>query len=427
MGKKSWKCFVGLVVLVSLISVVGLSTAPMVSAAETITIRYASWMIEEPYAKPIILDRWKKFEEMNPGVKIEGLPIPFTEAVQQYMVAKAAGNMPDVMMLLPQYVSAFSGLDCLADLHQYWSKEELAELPRKVYEAGVFDGKLLTMPIDLAPYALFAWKPLLKKAGLPEKLPKTYDELNAAIEKIATLGPNTYGLAARTAKGFNTTMWFLPTLWAFGGEFCDANGKVVFNNPGTLKALDWFKKLAAKKEIPLGVAVRETRMYWAQGNMGFLIDGPWMRGVTRELSGRGEKADADWIAGPIPNGPGNANGRTLHVPHVVAVAKSSKHADIAAKLIRYEISDPEVAKVFYLQYGGIPVMKRFEKASWYDDYARTFRAVSEIAEGNPSRDPNLVGGMEVASDVLAAAVNQQDVTKLLAEKDAEIKKLFKQR
>lgn len=421
------KCFVVSVIFGFLVTAGTLGTATMASAQKPITIRYASWMIEEPYAKPLILDRWKKFEEMNPGVKIEGVPTPFTDAIQQYMVAKAADNMPDIMMLLPQYVSAFSELDCFVDLHKYFSKEELAEMPKMVYEAGVFNKKLLTMPIDLAPYALFAWKPLLKKAGLPERLPKTYDELNAAIEKISKLGPDIYGLAARTSKGFNTTMWFFPTMWAWGGEFCDANGKVVFNNPGTLKALNWFKKLAANKEIPLGVAVRETRMYWSQGKVGFLIDGPWMKGVTRTLSGRGEKADEDWITGPIPDGPGKAKGRTLSLPHVVVIAKTSKHADICAKLIRYEVLEPEIVKPFYIEYGGIPVFKRFEKASWYDNYCRTFRAVSEVATGNPSRDPNLVGGMELASDAIQAAVNQGDTAKAMAEADAGIKKLFKQK
>ena len=190
---------VGFVILtIALVaSVIG---TPKMAGAKDITIRFSGWMIGEPYARELERSRWDEFEKRNPGVKIEGVLTPFMETMQQLMVARAAGTMPDVVMLTPKWVNSFSETDDFVDLHKYYSKEELADMPQAQYKQGVYNGKLLAVPLDLGTIVCLGWKPLLQKAGLPLKIPETYDEFNKAIAKISALSPDIYGFGARTFK-----------------------------------------------------------------------------------------------------------------------------------------------------------------------------------------------------------------------------------
>ena len=178
-------------------------------------------------------------------------------------------------------------------------------MPQAQYTQGVYDGKLLAVPLDLGTIVCLGWKPLLKAAGLPLRIPDTFEEFKEAVAKISALGPDIYGFGCRTFKNSNSGYWFFPPMWGHGGKFEDENGKVIFNNAGVVAALDWYKEAAAKKHIPLGVDVRESRMYWAKERVGFIFDGPWMRGVTRKLTGWDDaKADGSYVIGPHAQGPG---------------------------------------------------------------------------------------------------------------------------
>jgi multiple sugar transport system substrate-binding protein len=418
---------IGIIVLITVAVTICL-IAPKMSEAKEITIRYSGWMIGEPYARELERSRWDEFEKKNPGVKIEGVLTPFMETMQQLMVARAAGTMPDIVMLTPKWVNSFADTDDLVDLHNYYSKEELNDMPQAQYKQGVFNGKLLAVPLDLGTIVCLGWKPLLKKAGLPLKIPETYPEFKEAIAKISALSPDVYGFGCRTFKNSNSGYWLFPPMWGHGGRFEDSKGNVVFNNPGTVAALDWYKELAAKKYIPLGVDVRESRMYWAKERVGFIFDGPWMRGVTRKLTGWGKKADDYYIIGPMPKGP-DGTSRTINNSHVLAISTQSKHPDIAAKFIRFLTQDPEMVERLYKEYGGIPTYKKFLKEPWAegDEYLKSFMEISEVADGAPSKDPNFIGALELIAEAMQVAVNQGDTKKAAATAEAKIKKLYGQK
>jgi multiple sugar transport system substrate-binding protein len=418
---------VGFVIL-TIALVVSVIGTPQMAVAKDITIRFSGWMIGEPYARELERSRWDEFEKQNPGIKIEGVLTPFMETMQQLMVARAAGTMPDVVMLTPKWVNSFAETGDFVDLHKYYSKEELADMPQAQYKQGVYNGKLLAVPLDLGTIVCLGWKPLLQKAGLPLKIPETYDEFKKAVAKISALSPDVYGFGARTFKNSNSGYWFFPPMWGHGGKFEDENGNVVFNNPGVVAALDWYKEAAAKKHIPLGVDVRESRMYWAKERVGFIFDGPWMRGVTRKLTGWGNKADDYYIIGPMPKGP-DGTSRTINNSHVLSVSAQSKHPDIAAKFIRFLTQDPAMVEKLYKEYGGIPTYKKFLNEPWAqgDEYLKSFMEISEVADGAPSKDPNFIGALEIVAEAMQVAVNQGDTKKAAANAEKRIKKLYDQK
>ena len=127
----------GLVILTFALAM-SLISVPQTAQAKDITIRFSGWMIGEPYARELERQRWNEFEKQNPGVKIEGVLTPFMETMQQLMVARAAGTMPDVVMLTPKWVNSFAGTDHLCGSAQIlFQRGTGRHAPGPVHPGGV--------------------------------------------------------------------------------------------------------------------------------------------------------------------------------------------------------------------------------------------------------------------------------------------------
>jgi len=399
-----------------------------VASAETVTLQFSTWLVMEGASRQAAQDIFAMFEKDNPGIKIKVIGISYNEVLQQTMVSAAAGNLPDVVALNPKWAITVAARNVLADLKPYYSEAELGDIPSGALASGYYDGKLIAVPWNLGTIVALAWKPVLEKAGLPLKIPDTWDEFKAAVTKISALGPDIYGFGARTFKNANSAYWFFMPMWGHGGEFSNADNKIVFNNPGTVAALDWYKSIAAKKEIPLGVDVRESRNLWTKNKVGFIFDGPWMRGITRAQTGLpAEKADDMYVVGPMPKGP-DGKRRTIANSHVLCVSDKSKKKEAAIKFVKFLTQNPAAVNFFYDTYGSVPTYRKFYKDPKYgsDNFLKTFVDSAEFCDGAPSRNPNLTGALESVATAMSSAVNQGDTKKAAAKAEKEIKALYGQ-
>ena len=388
------------------------------------TVKMSSWLATEGASKDTLMEMLGMYKEKNPAVEIELINIPYAQTQQQIIVSTSAGNAPDIMQLNPMFSLPLASMGALKDVSEYYSSDELKDIPSAALEAGYFDGKLLTVPWQIAPIAVLANKALLKEAGLEEKIPETWPELIAATEKISNLGEGIYGFGARTAKSSNTAFWFLPVLWGMGGDF-DVKGEVKLNSSETVEAFDWFREIGMNKMAPVGMSIPETRNLFAQNKVGFVFDGPWMKGIIRNATGAGEAADDMYVIGAFPAGK-DGKRRAIGNNHVLAISSKSKAADVASDIIRTLTQDEAITKLYYKNMGAIPTYRSLLADPLYqnDPFVKVFIESSEFADCLPSRNPNLNTALEEMATSLQEVMLGAESAPVVESLDKNIKDIF---
>ncbi|MBA7587691.1 Cyclodextrin-binding protein [subsurface metagenome] len=338
----------------------------------------------------------------------------------------SAGNPPDIINLVANWAPQIAALGALTDLRPYFSDAEIADVPKPALEDCLVDGTLYSFPNFLGTINVVAWKKLLREVGLPVAVPAHWDEFKNAVRKISDLGSDTYGFGARTDKSFNSAFWFFPVLWGHLGVFEDEQGHVVFNDQGTIDALAWYREIGTTGQTPVGEGVRAVRELQAQGHVGFIIDGPWMQGWFRALSGS-NKLDDEYIAGLMPRA---ADGKRYGIAnnHVMAVAEQSKVKEEAVAFIKFFTQNVEMNRVFHDDFGFVPINRSLHSTPTYmeDAFFAPFVEAAEYSVAVPSKNPNLSGALEFVAVAMQGALLGGDPKQAAEEAYRSIKTLYRQ-
>jgi multiple sugar transport system substrate-binding protein len=309
-----------------------------------------------------------------------------------------------------------------------WFKNQLDDIPEGALGTGVMGDQLISVPLQLGTIVVLGMKENLKAVGLPEKIPDNWNDFKTAVKKISAVSDKHYGFAARTAKHPNSAFWFFPVMYGHGGEFEDASGKVVFDSPGNIAALSWYKEIGTQKQTPMGMAIPESRNLFAQGSVGFLFDGPWMLPIMRNQSGKGEGIDPAYTAAPFPKGP-DGRRRGINNNHVLVVSKQSKVKDQAVTFIKYWTQDPEITDFHYEKMGAIPAYKSLQARPTYSKLHDVTKAAiegAEYAEGAPSKNPQFSAALEFVAAALQAALLGGNPAEIAAQTDLAVRTLYGQ-
>ncbi|MBN1837088.1 MAG: sugar ABC transporter substrate-binding protein [Spirochaetales bacterium] len=394
---------------------------------EGVTINFSSWLVKEGASEGPVYEMAQRFEESHPGIKVNYIGIPYEQTQQQIMIAVSGGNAPDIIQLSASWAVPLATRGALLDLKPYFPQDKLRDIPEAAYDAGVVGDKLISIPWQLGTIAVLAWKDAISKAGYPVEIPETWAEFKEVVAKISQSGVDVYGFGARTDKSTNSAFWFFPAMWGHGGRFEDASGKVAFNNPGTVAALGWYKEIGTTKQTPVGMGVREVRNLMPQGKLGFIFDGPWMKGILRNISGMGETIDDKYITGKFPKAP---DGKRYGIGnnHVLSISAESKVTDQAVALIRYFTEDPEITKYYYHAMGAVPVYRTLLADPLYqtDPFAKTFAESAEFADCVPSKNPNFEGALEFVAVAMQDALLGGDPARAAATAQRSIAALYGQ-
>jgi ABC-type glycerol-3-phosphate transport system substrate-binding protein len=414
------RCIITLIIVSAVLFSAGLNVF-----AEDIVLRFSTWQGMEEAFRPAFEELLARFEEDNPGIKIETIDIPFYEVQRQTLITISGGNPPDVMHLVAQWPFPFDEMGALEDLYAYYSEEELSNIPAGALDSGVAKGKLISVPWQLGSIFVVAWKDLLNQAGY-DAIPDTWEEFVVAVEKISALGDDIYGMGLRTDKTANAAFWFFPVLWGFGGQFQDADGNLTVNSPEVLNALNWYKTLGENKMSPAGMNGQQIRVPWGQGKVGFLFDGPWIKALTRSASGLGEAADDKYLFGPFPKAP-DGNRYAIGNNHVLSVSSQSEHKEAALKFVKY-LTQSEKALFFYEAHGAVPGYKTLHADPRYseDPIARIVIESAEFANCVPSKHPKLGQALEHLAVAMQAAFLGHDTQKALDTAEKAIQETFGQ-
>ena len=223
----------------------------------------------------------QRFEELNPGVKVEILDMPFEQffpTLEARLSAKE--TTPDVFMVDEPTILGYAVRGYLLDLTPYYTPEDLEDFLPNSLAMAQYNGKYYTFPWDTSTQLLFYNIDMFKQHGIgllsinPEKR-LTWEEV-VEIAKILSNPPNTWGLAFEQV---DRPYQLLPLPQSLGAEVISPDGlsaKGYIDSPLFITAGRFYYDLFHTWKVsPQGLAAYETKDAFIAGKIGMFIGGAW--------------------------------------------------------------------------------------------------------------------------------------------------------
>src|SRR3954469_13674288 len=261
----------------------GLSASP--AFAEPAWKKYAGTTIEANLIKgprgELLQKYAAEFTELT-GIKVESEVIPEQQQRQKAVIELTSGKPSFDVVHVSYHVQKrqFEKAGWLADMTPFLKDPNLtaADLVESDFSAAGLQyakndkGEMHSLPWSVDYFILYYNKELFQKKGVA--VPKTFDEMVAAAEKLTDAKEGTFGFVGRGLRNANMTLWtnfFLN----YGGEFLDAKGNILTDGPEAVEATKLYQTLLTKVAPPgvAGFNWMESMASFTQGRAAMWIDG----------------------------------------------------------------------------------------------------------------------------------------------------------
>ncbi|MFC9919708.1 ABC transporter substrate-binding protein [Agromyces binzhouensis] len=288
------------------------------------------------------------FEEAYPNVDVElvNAGTNTEEYTKLQNAIKAGSGAPDVVQIEYYAIPQFALSDALVDLGEYGLDELEDQYSASTWGAVNVDGKLVGLPQDSGPMALFYNATVFQENGI--EVPATWDEYVQAARDLHAADPSKYLTSDTGDAGFTTSM-----IWQAGGRPFGIDGTDITIDLADEGTQQWTGVWNQLVEEELLATTPGWSDEWfkglADGSIASLVIGAWMPGV---LESSVPDASGDWRVAPMPTYDGtpvaaeNGGGGQ-------SVTKQSENPALAAAFLRWLNSDPASIDIF-LESGGFP-------------------------------------------------------------------------
>jgi ABC-type glycerol-3-phosphate transport system substrate-binding protein len=299
---------------------------PTTAPAEVITLRYQNHWSKETDAHYEGMNwLYDAFHAKYPNIRINNVLNPDSDESQKKIRADcAAGDCPDVIhdaapdMWRPGY---------LLDLTPYLDADPAwkAVFVQDTLDSCSSDGHVWGLSGEVSPMPTIWNTRILDEAGVSD-VPKTWDELLAACEKIKATGK----LATSWGVG-GAHQWHNIVVSQKGGK--EALGANQFDAPQILEAFERMKVFVDNKWIP----DNEVELTWQQSvalfvaeKTAFYLNGAWT--IGNEITGQGAAPDLKDVVKFAPYPAVGENGTTLELKQTTAIGLAKKLEEDPARL-----------------------------------------------------------------------------------------------
>src|SRR6185295_12697294 len=346
-------------VLAGTAATLGASALP--ARAEVNWKKYAGTKLEVILAKGPRGDNLQKyakeFTDLT-GIQVEAEQVPEQQQRQKVVIELASGKPSFDVVHMSYHVQKrqFEKAGWLADLSPFMKDPALTapDLVESDFSAAGLQyakndkGQMLSLPWSVDYFILYYNKELFQKKGVA--VPKTFDEMVAAAEKLTDAKDGIFGFVGRGLRNANMTLWtnfFLN----YGGEFLDKQGNILTDGPEAVEATKLYQRLLTKVAPPgvAGFNWLESMAAFTQGRAAMWIDGVgWAPPV--------EDPNASRIVGKVgyvmvPAGPKGQYSATYG--DGIGIAAASKNKEAAYLLCQWVVSKAMGARLLQAG-GGVP-------------------------------------------------------------------------
>lgn len=368
--------------------------------ASKVSINFAGWAFAEKASAKLMGQLINQFERENPSITVQLQPIQFFDVRTRLTTLLGAGSPPDVAQSYLIWTPGWAKVGGLEPLDSYLSASQKAAM-LDVPETKT-NGKMYAVTWSPGTNVMLWNKNVFKAAGLnPNRPPKSWSQMLsdcAAIVKKAGVKC----MAQTTQQEPSAWNWWFPQLWALGGDMWNSRGNCALANAPGIAWAKMMREWAVKGYITTGIDGFTMRQVFAQNKAGFLFDGPWMKGILRQISGKGAAYDRQYGVAVRPIGPREREPWTTTADHQLIMFKASQHKKEAWKLISFLLR-PDIQVKYYKLLGLVPSMKTAYQLSAFkhDPYFTTF--VQTARDVHPL---NFGSNWPAVSDTMMKAMQQ---------------------
>lgn len=236
---------------------------------------------------PILIE---KFEDENPGIKIELNNVNVESSEAEYQAAISDNKLPDIFSTDAFTINELVDLDLVHELNSVFPEEVRAEYTDGVFDQGntmVGDDIYLFPVYKGGTYMMFYNKNVLKELGI-ETIPETWAELKEIGQEIySESGGASHGLIVGGQSGWllNAVTQLMATETSPESGYDFTNGDYKYDTAGYVETMEYFKDLLENNALsPLSLENDSTvaRELFIAGQATFLFDGNWTGQLLHE-------------------------------------------------------------------------------------------------------------------------------------------------
>jgi multiple sugar transport system substrate-binding protein len=338
------RTFLALLVLAS----VTITLAGPAQAQAPVKIRFLQMEYDNGVG-PQMKELAAQFMKENPDIQVEIMTLSWSvghDTIQTWIKGK---TVPDAGNIAARWLGEW--YDSLEPWETHLPAGWMGEtFPASFLKTGMFQGKAYGLPYFMDDRVMYYRPDVFEAKGV--KVPTNWDELKTAARALNDPDKNFAAFLVCADNGADFfSHQFENFLYANGGDFWDANGKVIVNQPEGVATMDLLCGMVKDKLAQPGALSHgeyEADQAFKAGDAAMWTSGPWLFGMLDK-----EAPDLKYAMAPIPVGKTPGTGA---MPDLVVLFKDSPNKEAAAKFTQF-LYRPEIRKAWLLGRGCIPDTK----------------------------------------------------------------------
>ncbi len=252
------------------------------------------WSVHPANSKAVEEELIKRFEAKHPDIKVklETAGANYAEVSTKFNAGLAAKQVPDVVMLSDVWWFKYYLAKTILPLDDLISglQVNIPDYQDTLVKDYKYDGKQWAMPFARSTPLFYYNKDKWTAAGLPDRGPKTWDEMDDWGAKLmAKAGANEH--AFTHVKGDSYVAWtFQAVTWQFGGRFSDDSFKILIDSPEVIAAGNYLRSQVFEKKYANVTANSETADFIAGTTASIMSSTGGLAGVP-DAATVGDRAD----------------------------------------------------------------------------------------------------------------------------------------
>ncbi|MBN9643705.1 ABC transporter substrate-binding protein [Corynebacterium mendelii] len=298
-----------------------------------------------------------EFEKAHPGTNITIEKFSWGEFNTKWTTGLTSGQVPDISTALPTQVVEMINADALTPIGDVIDQLGRDRFFEPSLKEGEQDGKNFSIPIYSHAQVMWYRKDILEENGLD--VPETWDELNAAVDKIGSDGDNYAISVPMGTNDFQATRFLNFYVRSKGETLLNDDGTANLTSPAAMEGIkywtDMFKKASPQGSVNYNVLDQATLFY--QGKTAFDFNsGFHISGVQKNRPDLADKV----AAAPLPvAAKGDKSNYPAEVTNAAMVVwRASDNAGTAKAFLEFLYDDDEYIEFLHSVPGGmLPAMK----------------------------------------------------------------------
>ena len=386
------------------------------------------WSVHPANSKAVEEELIKRFHAQHPEIKVNLVTAGanYAEVSEKFNAGLVAKQVPDVVMLSDVWWFKYYLAKTITPLDDLIKevKIDLPDYQDTLVNDYKYQGKQWAMPFARSTPLFYYNKDKWAAAGLPDRGPKTWDEMNEWGEKLqAKAGPNQF--AFTHVKGDSYVAWtFQGVIWQYGGRYSDEKFNIMLDKQEAIDAGNFVRsQVHGPKKYANVTANSETADFIAGQTASILSSTGGLAGVLRDAKfpvGTSFYPEKKQFGCPT-------GGAGLAIPDAIPDANK-----VAAMTFLKFLGEPDNTAYYSQNVGYMPVRKSAitgPMANFLKEKPQFKTAIDQLAKTQPQDAARVYipGGDAILGKGLERMLlNNEDAKNVWPEVSAQLKKAYEQ-